>query len=645
MASAVTSGRRHRTPRIRAAEGSGTGTSAQVFWDSSSTLLAVVDPDLCVHEVNPAWTRALGIPTDDLVNGSLLELVHPDDTDLVRQRWSQGFGDGTLRPVQVRLHGAEGRVLTVSFTGTVHEGRWYLAGRDAARHLEVADTRGEGPAGTAWTQDALLDEIGTAVVAMDHQDRVTHWNRAAERLFAVPREEAVGTPVHALVRRVGTAHPEHPSPPPGDRLTPGGSREVLRRRDGSVVTAHVRNTPLLGRDGEVIGSISVCLDVTPEIRAEREAVEARNHLRAVTDSMGEGLFALDGEGRVTVMNAAAEELLGWSLAEVQGQRIHEVIHHRHPDGTSFPADDCPLERVHRDGVTLRLAADTFIRRDGLDLPVTFTAAPLETREGPHGCVVVFIDATEVHAAQQRLAEELHELAWVQRVQQALEEDRFELYAQPILNLATGDVTQCELLLRVRGKDGSVEPPSRYLSTAEEHGLIGDVDRWVIRRSLELAATGMHVELNISASSVGDPQLLADIEAWLAASGADPRLVVFEITETALIRDEAAGRVFVERLHELGCKVALDDFGTGYGGFTYLKQLPVHYLKIDIEFVRDLCDNQASRHVVQAVVNLAHGFGLETVAEGVEDQRTLDLLEQLGVDFAQGYHVGRPAPLA
>ena len=121
-------------------------------------------------------------------------------------------------------------------------------------------------------------------------------------------------------------------------------------------------------------------------------------------------------------------------------------------------------------------------------------------------------------------------------------------------------------------------------------------------------------------------------------------MVFEITETAILEDEAAAERFADRLRNLGCKLALDDFGTGYGGFTYLKQLPVDYLKIDIEFVRDLATNPASRHVVEAVVGLARGFGLKTVGEGVEDPEAYSLLRELGVDYAQGYHIARPAPL-
>jgi EAL domain-containing protein (putative c-di-GMP-specific phosphodiesterase class I) len=198
---------------------------------------------------------------------------------------------------------------------------------------------------------------------------------------------------------------------------------------------------------------------------------------------------------------------------------------------------------------------------------------------------------------------------------------------------------------MRDPDGDrVLAPGAFLPAAEEYGFINDIDRWVIVRSAEIASAGLAVELNISATSLGDPDLVDFIAGVIERTGADPTKMVFEITETTLVSDEAAGRQFVMGLHALGCKVALDDFGTGYGGFTYLKQLPIDYLKIDIEFVRDLSQSMASRKVVEAIVNLAHGFELQTVAEGVEDEETLTLLRTLGVDYAQGYHLGRPAEL-
>jgi ketosteroid isomerase-like protein len=153
-----------------------------------------------------------------------------------------------------------------------------------------------------------------------------------------------------------------------------------------------------------------------------------------------------------------------------------------------------------------------------------------------------------------------------------------------------------------------------------------------------------VEINLSGLSIGDPAILAAIERALEESGADPKLLVFEVTETAIASDLDAGRAFAEKLTALGCGFALDDFGTGFGGLTYLKHLPANTLKIDIDFVRDLLTSEPDQRLVRAIVDLAHGFGQTTVAEGVEDEQTLQRLREMGVDRAQGYFLGRPGPL-
>jgi EAL domain-containing protein (putative c-di-GMP-specific phosphodiesterase class I) len=149
---------------------------------------------------------------------------------------------------------------------------------------------------------------------------------------------------------------------------------------------------------------------------------------------------------------------------------------------------------------------------------------------------------------------------------------------------------------------------------------------------------------VSAESLGDHTLYDFVERELHRAGADPSLIVIELTETALLRNEEAARAFIAQVEQLGCRVALDDFGSGYSGFGYVKRLPVDFLKIDIEFVRDLPRDSANEHVVRAIVQLAKDFGYKTVAEGVEDAETLAMLSELGVDFAQGYGIGRPAPI-
>ena len=175
-------------------------------------------------------------------------------------------------------------------------------------------------------------------------------------------------------------------------------------------------------------------------------------------------------------------------------------------------------------------------------------------------------------------------------------------------------------------------------------MISEIDRWVVDETIRLAAQGHPVEFNLSAKSVVDPNMLTVVHNAFEVHGASPEFVVCEITETALLRDTAAAEAFVQGLNEMGCKVALDDFGAGYGGFRLSEAAPGFVLKIDREFVRDLTQETSSRHVVSAVVNLAKAFSMQTVGEGAEDDATVDLLTQLGVDRVQGYVISRPGPV-
>jgi EAL domain-containing protein (putative c-di-GMP-specific phosphodiesterase class I) len=229
------------------------------------------------------------------------------------------------------------------------------------------------------------------------------------------------------------------------------------------------------------------------------------------------------------------------------------------------------------------------------------------------------------------------------VREAVDHDRLVLYAQPIVDVVSRKVVQHELLLRMLS-DGEVIAPSEFLPHAERDGLIVDVDRWVIRQAAKLAAEGAPVELNLSAKSIADPTILLEVEQALTQTGADPANLIFELTETALRDDGPTVHAFAEAMKGLGCRLALDHFGTGYGGLTSLKRLPVQYLKIDREFVGDLLEEESSVHVVTAVVQLARSFGYKTVAEGVEQLETMDRLQALGVDYAQGFALGAPAPV-
>jgi len=386
---------------------------------------------------------------------------------------------------------------------------------------------------------------------------------------------------------------------------------------------------------EVIGVGLVVIDIT-----ERE--EAERLRAAVMDTMIEGLYVLDHEGRLTFMNAAASRMLGWSESELMGKPMHDAIHFQRADGSPHFERDCELLKVRTGGRPVRMAQEAFSRKDGSIFPVAYSAAPLMAGTND-GVVVVFRDTSLERAEEDKAKRELDSLAWVGRIRDALDEERLVLYSQPIVPLSGGQPSQ-ELLLRMVGAGGKIILPQSFVPVAERYGLIGEIDHWVIGEAVRLAAQGQRVAANLSADSVGNVDLLPLIQRELRDAGADPANVVFEITETSLLENVNVGEALTRGLSEIGCHVALDDFGTGFGGFTYLKKLPINFLKIDIDFVRDLTTNHANQHLVRAIVGLTKDFGCQTIAEGVEDAETLALLREYGVDFAQGFHLGCPERL-
>jgi len=260
------------------------------------------------------------------------------------------------------------------------------------------------------------------------------------------------------------------------------------------------------------------------------------------------------------------------------------------------------------------------------------------------------DRYAVYVSQEHRDSAEAKLTMVDRIRRALEQDLLELHCQPILDLDTGLISQYELLLRMRGDAGEILPPKAFLGIAERYGLMSAIDRWVVNEAILLVAqreergAPVRLEVNLSAKSLGDPRFPEWVEQRLAATQVDAGSLIFEITETAAIANMDEAKSFVNRLTQLGCKFALDDFGAGFGSFHYVKYLPVDYVKIDGDFVRNLVQSATDQSVVRAIVQLARGLGKRTIAEFVGDQPTMRLLREYGVDYAQGYHIGVPAPV-
>lgn len=473
---------------------------------------------------------------------------------------------------------------------------------------------------------ALLCAAGETAAAVSLEG---FWNDVAEKhefalLCAYPMSAFEDAASAAAFRQVCAAHTTV-LPSEGYSLLEGAEekrREVARlQQENAALRAEARHA-----------------------RAEQADAAARRHLDelcAITlETIVEGVFELDEDGRLACMNAAAERMLGWTENELLGHRVEDLLHRRRPEGVGLPAADSPLTYAFGRRGIVRSREDALVRRDGRLLPVLCSATP----EVAGGVVVAFSDITEEIEKRRRRERRPDSIGWVSRVREALDEDRLELHSQPILPLAGGAARE-ELLLRMVGRDGELVPAGAFLPAADELGLSFELDRWVIAQAVQFAVLGRIVQVNLSAASMAEPRVLQLVEHELQTVGAPAANIVFEVTEAALLADLVAGEGFAGALRGLGCGLSLDDFGNATGGFAYLEGLSVQTLKIDIDFIRGLPGNPANQHLVQAIVGLARTFDIETIASGVEELDTLALLREFGVDYAQGYAVNGLVPVA
>jgi diguanylate cyclase (GGDEF)-like protein len=240
--------------------------------------------------------------------------------------------------------------------------------------------------------------------------------------------------------------------------------------------------------------------------------------------------------------------------------------------------------------------------------------------------------------------------WAENIRVALESSSLELHWQPVRSVQT-DHVQWELFVRLPQPDGQLLPPASFLPTAERFGLVERVDTWVLERACDLieqqrlAGRRLDLEVNVSARSLTDGRFAERVRERLAASSIDPTSLIFEVSETAVVENLDEVCVFAEQLKELGCRFALDNFGTRHASLAHLKHLPLDFVKIDGAFIRHLADDERDQQIVRAIIALAHGLGQRVIAAFVGDGETMELLRQYGVDYVQGFYVGRPRPTA
>ncbi|OYY95245.1 MAG: hypothetical protein B7Y41_01680 [Hydrogenophilales bacterium 28-61-23] len=536
-----------------------------------------------------------------------------------------------------------------------------------------------------------LASIGDGVVTTDAEARVSFLNSVAERLTGWTQAEARGLRIEEVMRLVNEetrALAENPV----ERCRLEGSvvgmanHTVLIGRDGTEVAIEDSAAPIRDKDGRLIGVVMVFHDVSSQRAMTREMSWQLAHdgltgltnrreferrlqalLACAAPGVAHALLFLDLDQfkivNDTCGHLAGDELLK-RLAEMLQEQVRggDVLARLGGDEFAVLLENCPLDRARGIAEKLRQKVrdfEFFWQDKRFEVGVSIGVAPIDAAAGSIAEVTAAADMA-CYAAKERGRNRIHvhspddldmerrrnELHAAGGIRSALEENRLVLFGQEIRSIRGDGQGHYEVLLRLRGEDGVLQAPALFIPAAERYGLMGEVDRWVVRNAFMFMAQHpkVHLAINLSGLSLQDENFSAYITQWLTQFNVDASHVCFEITETAAITHVGHAIAFIRDLKAWGFRFSLDDFGSGMSSFTYLKNLPVDFLKIDGAFVRDIVSDPIDRAFVETINRIGQVMGMETIAEFVESDEILRELMRIGVDYAQGYGIAKPVPL-
>ena len=543
-----------------------------------------------------------------------------------------------------------------------------------------------------------LASIGDAVITTDADARITYLNTVAERMTGWDNQTARGRPLAEVFRILDEITRETAEDPVlrllrGEDGAGSGNRIVLICRDQRELNIDMSVAPIRDSDNASIGVVLVFRDITEERKLAQQLAHQATHdtltglvnrhefehrLRHLLDTANphtpHALLYLDLD-QFKVVNdtcghAAGDDLLRQISGLLRTKlRVRDTLARLGGDEFGVLLEHCALVEAVRIANTLRELLEGF--RFGwsdksFSIGVSIGLVPI-TQAGETLAGVFSAADSSCYAAKEKGRNRVHvykpddavlaqrdgEMRWIPRIQQALADERFRLYYQPIVSLCSNSIggTHGEILLRMLDETGTTVLPRAFLPAAERYGLMLAIDRWVVRKSLEALADTTQIggtatfSINISGQSLGAADFLDFVTDQIDATRVSARRVCFEITETSAVSELSHALRFMDTLKALGCRFALDDFGTGVSSFSYLKTLPVDYLKVDGGFVRGVVTDTVDLAMVEAVHHVGNIMGIKTVAEWVESQTILAKLQHIGIDYGQGYALGHPKPLA
>jgi diguanylate cyclase (GGDEF)-like protein/PAS domain S-box-containing protein len=540
-----------------------------------------------------------------------------------------------------------------------------------------------------------LQSIGDGVITTDQHSNVEYINPVASELTGWALEDAQGRPIDEIFR----AFHEETCEPLENPMTVAIRRSrsiksvrpmLLIRRDGNELYIESTAAPIRDGVGGVCGGVLVFHDVSESRElnrrlsyhashdvltglVNRREFEARLERALKSAKARETSYAvccidLDQFKIIndTCGHSAGDALLGQVGALLKSKiRWRDTLARLGGDEFGLLLESCSLDEALRTAEQLREAVRNFRfvwEERTFRLGASIGVVPITADNEDVASILSAADSAcgaakeagrnRVHSFEENdldLMRRRREMQWAARINNALEESRFELFRQTIQPLQRQDPgLHYELLLRMRDENGKIVSPDQFIAAAERYGITPNIDRWVIENAFRWLVSEADereklvlCSINLSGQSLGDDKFLPFVIDQFHRSGIDATRICFEITETAAVASFSQANRFIQALKELGCKFALDDFGTGLSSFGYLKHFPVDFLKIDGSFVKEILHDPIDREMVRSINEIGHLTGKQTIAEFAENAEIIQMLRSLGVDYAQGYGVSQP----
>jgi diguanylate cyclase (GGDEF)-like protein/PAS domain S-box-containing protein len=654
---------------------------------------------------NARFLSLLGVKAAEVAGKSLADFVGPEYVELVENNLRRRLaGEPAAERYEVEILDAKGQVTRVELSSAVIDS----AGEPALLLTALEMMPGTAPTALTPKPRAMatLDAMGESVITVDADGRIDYINHAAEVLLGMQFDQVMGKSFSDVASLVDEADRHSLGDPVRKALTTGGRVTMGRRAvlvpvqisggAGPERSVEISVTPLRF-DGKDIQGLVIVLHDTSELRGltrqmtyqashdaltglinrrefERRLQEAMDS--AQTGDAGHALCYLDLD-RFKVVNDTCGHTAGDNMLREVASLIREAV--RDSDTVGRIGGDefalllvgCPLEKARQicDDVVRSVNEYRFVWKDKIfNIGVSIGLVEIGRDSGSIEDIFSAADSAcyvakkqgglHVHvysAREEASARHSGEIQWLRRLQGALRDNKFELYFQPIVHARAGGVRgpALEVFVRLEGENGQPPPPPvEFIRAAERYRLMPLVDRWVVRAVLAALGRGglklppgRSVAINIAGQTLGDAEFLEFVVECFDHTGATPRDICFEVTESSVVANLDHAHRFIAVLHGMGCEFALDDFGSGLSSFSTLKTLPMDYLKIDGSFIRNLAADSVNQAMVAAIIELSRSLNFRIVAEQVEDQSSLDAVTSMGIDFVQGFFVGRPQPLS